>query len=203
MKVRCAVLPWLGVTLLVSTEVVSGLSVTPSSSHRRVNIQARHLKPPRHNTELRITALGSSIQVQDPLFQQAAKPIRTLKGIPAMMTKIGMIMYIASMCATLPIALFPPFLLYKTRLITKMRQEQLSLRAGQFCARWLLKLIPFCQIKGIPHHNDDPEPSIWVCNHASALDVFMLLAADKTLRGKRKRPLKIVYVRKRTCAIVY
>lgn len=128
-------------------------------------------------------------------------------------------MFITSMCLTLPIALFPPFILHRLGLISKLRQEQLSLRAGQFCARWLLRLIPFCKIDAIPPHiNDDdddddddsnndpvmveasassepPEPSIWVCNHSSQLDVFMLLAADKKLRGKQKRPIKIVYVR--------
>ncbi len=106
-----------------------------------------------------------------------------------------MMMYIASMCIALPIALFPPFILHRLGLISKMRQEQLSLSAGQFCARWLLRLIPFCKIHAIPHRQNDPEPSIWVCNHTSQLDVFMLLAADKTLRGKAKRPIKIVYVR--------
>ena len=109
-----------------------------------------------------------------------------------------MMTYIASMCVALPIALFPPFLLQRLGLISKKRQEQLSLSAGQFCARWLLRLIPFCKIHGIPHKQKDPEPSIWVCNHSSMLDVFMLLAADKALRGKEKRPIKIVYVRGKT-----
>jgi 1-acyl-sn-glycerol-3-phosphate acyltransferase len=113
-------------------------------------------------------------------------------------------LFITSMCLTLPIALFPPFILHRVGLITKLRQEQMSLRAGQFCARWLLRLIPFCKIHAVSaHHNkleeeeeqpQSPEPSIWVCNHSSQLDVFMLLAADKKLRGKRKRPMKIVYV---------
>lgn len=146
------------------------------------------------STALKATPHDPAIRVQSPLFQQTAQPIKPIKGIAATLTKIGMMMYITSMCVALPIALFPPFLLHKMRLISKVRQEQLSLRAGQFCARWLLRLIPFCCIKTIPHKDDDPEPSIWVCNHASMLDVFMLLAADKTLRGKRKRPLKIVYV---------
>jgi len=37
------------------------------------------------------------------------------------------------------------------------------------------------------------EPAIWVCNHVSALDVFILMAADKRLRKDGKRPIKIVY----------
>ena len=106
-----------------------------------------------------------------------------------------MMAYIVAMCLALPIALFPPFLLRRLGVISKVRQEQMSLSAGQFCARWLLRLIPFCKIQAIPHQEEqDPQPSIWVCNHASALDIFLLLAADKALRGKRKRPMKIVYV---------
>jgi len=150
-------------------------------------------------TQLRVaaTVLDHVIQIQDPLFQESARPIRSLTGLSAFLTKMGMMLFIISMCVTLPMALFPPFLLNKVGLISKMRQEQFSLRAGQFCARWLLRLIPFCYIKAIPFQDDNPEPCIWVCNHVSQLDVFMLLAADKTLRGKRKRPLKIVYVSER------
>jgi 1-acyl-sn-glycerol-3-phosphate acyltransferase len=55
-------------------------------------------------------------------------------------------------------------------------------------------LIPFCKVTAYPYHDPNPEPSIWVCNHTSALDIFILLAADLKLRGKNKRPLKIVYV---------
>jgi len=69
----------------------------------------------------------------------------------------------------------------------------MALRAGQFCARWLLRLIPFCTVKTIPYHDPNPEPSIWVCNHVSALDIFMLLGKDLKLRGRNKRPMKIVY----------
>lgn len=41
--------------------------------------------------------------------------------------------------------------------------------------------------------NNEPEPTIWVCNHTSMLDVFILLASDHKLRGKNRRPIKIVY----------
>ena len=105
-----------------------------------------------------------------------------------------MMAYITAMCLALPIALFPPFAMLKLGIIDKVKQEQMSLRAGQFCARWLLKLIPFCRVETIPHHDSNPEPSIWVCNHTSALDIFILLATDWKLRGKTKRPIKIVYV---------
>lgn len=197
MKLGYAVRLSFGIFLLASPDVVTGFSRPPRvSSHARIQGQGGRQLVSSQNFKLRVTALDPVIRVYDPLFQHAARPIQPLKGIAATMTKIGMMLYIASMCVALPIALFPPFILCKMGLIPKMRQEQLSLRAGQFCARWLLRLIPFCHIKAIPYQDEDPQPSIWVCNHASALDVFMLLAADKTLRGKRKRPLKIVYVSK-------
>ncbi len=56
-------------------------------------------------------------------------------------------------------------------------------------------------------HNQEPQACVWVCNHTSMLDVFVLLAADAVSRGggkdqKKKnnnktsslhRPIKIVY----------
>ena len=196
MKAGCTVQLSLWGLLLSSSDIVTGFSVAKSKPTGHAEIQFFQYQPKIHrqNTQLRVTTLHPAIQVQDPLFQEVANPVRTLKGVQATATKVGMILFIASMCLVLPIALFPPFVLHKMHIISKMRQEQLSLRAGQFCARWMLRFIPFCSIKAIPYHDDNPQPSIWVCNHASALDVFMLLAADKTLRGKQKRPLKIVYV---------
>jgi len=57
-----------------------------------------------------------------------------------------------------------------------------------------MRFIPFAKVKVVTDAKDEnPEPSIWVCNHTSMLDVFFLLATDKKLRGKKKRPIKIVY----------
>jgi hypothetical protein len=39
-----------------------------------------------------------------------------------------------------------------------------------------------------------PEPSIWCANHVSAIDTFLFLATDDKLRGKARRPIKVVYV---------
>jgi len=71
----------------------------------------------------------------------------------------------------------------------------MALTSGQFCARWLLRLIPFCKIETFasPEKEVDPQPCVWVCNHTSALDIFILLAKDFELREKKKRPIKIVY----------
>lgn len=122
---------------------------------------------------------------------------KQISKLSAMLSKAGMIAFIISMCLTLPFALAPPYLLYRLKLISKIRQQQMALASGQFCARWLLRIFPFCTVKAIrsSQHDDDPQPSIWVCNHTSALDVFILLATDLELRGKKKRPIKIVYVR--------
>jgi 1-acyl-sn-glycerol-3-phosphate acyltransferase len=105
-----------------------------------------------------------------------------------------MMAFIMSMCVALPIVLFPQWVLYQTGAITKVQKDQMALTHGQFTARWLMRLIPFCKVTAYPYHDPNPEPSIWVCNHTSALDIFILLAADLKLRGKNKRPLKIVYV---------
>jgi hypothetical protein len=107
----------------------------------------------------------------------------------------GMMAFVIGMCLALPVALLPQYLLYRAKLISKVRKEQWALRSGQFCARWMMRLIPFCKITTTPYQDPNPEPSIWVCNHTSQLDVFILLAADLKLRGKNKRPIKIVYVR--------
>jgi hypothetical protein len=125
---------------------------------------------------------------------------QSLSSIEAAISKLGMILYIASMCVALPLTLFPLYILDQSKLVSQTQREQWALSIGQHCASGLLTVIPFCDLKVIPssyeqqHPNDKPEPSIWVCNHTSSLDVFMLLASDLRLRGKNKRPLKCVYV---------
>jgi hypothetical protein len=124
-----------------------------------------------------------------------------MNPIKAKITKAGMISFVASMCIALPATLYPVRLLHKVKLINTLQKEQLSCRVGCFCSRWLMRLIPFANVKVI--HNKDkgssdldseePEPTIWVCNHTSMLDIFLLLANDKKMRGKNKRPIKIIY----------
>ena len=117
-----------------------------------------------------------------------------LINTPFFLRQCGMVSYVASMCVALPISLLPPVLLHRIKLISTTRKEHLSLRAGQFCSRWLLRVFPFASVKVMKHAGEGtPEPSIWVCNHTSMLDIFVLLAADKKLRGKKKRPIKIIY----------
>ena len=117
------------------------------------------------------------------------------------LTKAGMMSFVAAMCIALPATLYPVRFLHKARIISTLQKEQLSCRVGCFCSRWLMRLIPFANVNVIresatTNSNDkgnDAEPTIWVCNHTSMLDIFFLLAKDKKLRGKNKRPIKIIY----------
>ena len=131
------------------------------------------------------------------LFQNAADPPK-LSPIQSNLTRIGLMLFITSMCIALPLTLLPQLLLRKMKVISRLQGEQFALRTGQKCARNLMKLIPFCRIEVESDLNlsldYEPEPCIWVCNHTSMLDVFVMLAADKRLRGPNKRPIKIVYV---------
>lgn len=141
---------------------------------------------------------GSTINgASSSLFSSSKKsiPKKTISKLSATLSKIGMMAFIFSMCLSLPLALLPPHLLYRFKMISQVKQQNMALANGQFCARWLMRLIPFCSIKCFsnPKEETDPQPSIWVCNHTSALDIFVLLAKDYELRGRRKRPIKIVY----------
>jgi 1-acyl-sn-glycerol-3-phosphate acyltransferase len=116
-----------------------------------------------------------------------------ISPLVAALTKAGMIAFIACMCLALPATLYPQKFLYRIGLISKRRKERWALSTSQFCSRNLLRLIPFCAVETIGTHDDNPQPAIWVCNHTSMLDVFLLLAADRKLRGRKRRPIKIVY----------
>ena len=111
----------------------------------------------------------------------------------AILVKAGMIAFILGMCITLPLTLIPQWISYKLGFMTRIQKERNAVLTGQFCARWMLRLFPFMNLQTFPYHDPDPLASIWVCNHCSMLDVFILLAADKRLRGPMRRPIKIVY----------
>lgn len=121
-----------------------------------------------------------------------AGPLRRVK---LALSKVGMVCFVASMCASLPATLLPVELARRVGLIDVRRRETLSLRLGQLCARWSLRLFPFVTVDVVapPPSPDDDVASVWVCNHASALDVFVMLASDRRMRGPARRPIKIVY----------
>jgi len=129
------------------------------------------------------------------LFSKNKESSQGISKLTATLSKIGMMAFLASMCLVLPFALFPPYLLHRLKFISQVKQQTLALSTGQFCARWLTRLIPFCKISCLssPEKEIDPQPSVWVCNHTSALDVFMILASDFDMRGRNRRPIKIVY----------
>jgi len=148
----------------------------------------------RHMETVASTGTGSSDTDSGSAATSASPGTGQLNKMQSTLTKLGLMLYILSMCLSLPVALLPPALAERFRLIDRQKREQYALRSGCFCSRWLMRLIPFANIRVIPApFEDDPKPSIWVCNHTSMLDVFVLLAVDKALRGKNKRPIKIVY----------
>jgi len=93
--------------------------------------------------------------------------------------------------------LFPVYFLHKVKIIDRVRKEKWSLKVAQFCSRWLMRVFPFASKSILVNADDEqvknPEPSIWVCNHISMLDLFFLLALDMKMRGKKRRPIKLVY----------
>ena len=119
MKVGCAVRLSLGGLLLSPTDFVTGFSAVPTNKKGtgHAGMQSQHQPIRRQSTQLRVTSLHPAIRVQDPLSQEVANPIRPLKGLQATVTKVGMMLFIASMCLVLPFALFPPFLLHKMNII--------------------------------------------------------------------------------------
>ena len=118
---------------------------------------------------------------------------RTLSAWQSRLTRLGMMAYIASLCVLLPLTLLPQRLVYMAGLMTKQQKEHYAVATSAFCCRWMLRLIPFCRLTFYPYHHPNPVESVWVCNHSSLLDVFILLASDRQMRGTTRRPIKIVY----------
>ena len=143
-----------------------------------------------HHAVLHSTAAAS---LEDP----STETQRSLNGIQSKIVRTLMMTYIASMCVALPVTLFPVWLLYKARLVDRIQKERISLKVGQACSRWLMRILPFASKKVIVNADDDqlknPEPTIWACSHISMLDLFFVLALDNKMRGKNRRPIKILY----------
>eukprot|EP00591_Stephanopyxis_turris_P006990 CAMPEP_0195522852 /NCGR_PEP_ID=MMETSP0794_2-20130614/21413_1 /TAXON_ID=515487 /ORGANISM="Stephanopyxis turris, Strain CCMP 815" /LENGTH=402 /DNA_ID=CAMNT_0040652705 /DNA_START=113 /DNA_END=1321 /DNA_ORIENTATION=+ len=146
----------------------------------------------------RIVRFSTASVLDESIVAEEANGLMEIGKFRAALTKMGMLAFISSMCVFMPLSLMPGELLRRARIISVTQREILSLRAGQFCARWLMRLIPFANVQVIHEEEGDSgskgnnvdEPSVWVCNHTSMLDVFFLLASTKRLV---KRPMKIVY----------
>lgn len=133
---------------------------------------------------------GATEQVPFALQNKKTAPYPTIR---ATLVKAGMIAFIVSMCITLPLTLFPQWVAYRLGFFSRIQKERNAVLTSQFCARWMLRLFPFMSLQAWPYHDPNPPASVWVCNHCSMLDVFILLAVDKRLRGPARRPIKIVY----------
>jgi hypothetical protein len=136
-------------------------------------------------------SLKSTNMIEIPIQQQS------LNKVQSKIVKSLMITYILSMCVALPTTLFPVYLLHKVKVIDRVRKEKWSLKVAQLCSRSLMRVFPFASKQVLVNDDDDqvknPQPSIWVCNHVSMLDLFFVLALDKKMRGKKRRPIKILY----------
>lgn len=135
------------------------------------------------------TAASSTVSASTP------KPMRKFTKT---ITKIGMVAYIATVALGFMTSLSIIKLLGYAG-VPEVKRQKWALSTGQFVARWALRIFPFCKLEVIAPPEDDegrsnPEPAIWVCNHTSMLDIFLLLASDRKMRGRKKRPIKVVYV---------
>lgn len=159
----------------------------PSLLQRQVGL-SHDLPPPEYDASKR------HIQIATACAEEITPSRNSLTKLEASWTKHCMIAYIAHMCVALPLTLLPTFVKSKLHVVTKAESENEALRVGQACARTLLALIPFMNLKVTPYVSEHPVPTIWVSNHVSMLDTFVFLAADEKLRGKNRRPLKTIYV---------
>jgi len=210
---RITVLP-VCMMILTIASVVNGFAVTktsmPTISNRASVGPDADIRQKRHREQFSscrsslVLTSSKSAEVDrssingvssSSLFPNDTKSSKGISKLSATLTKIGLMTFIASMCLALPIALFPPYLLRRLKFISRVKQQNMALASGQFCARWLLRLVPFCKVAcySSPEKETNPQPSVWVCNHTSALDIFILLAKDHKMRGKKKRPIKIIY----------
>ena len=164
------------------------------SWHLLLRPRRRHPQPQRPTVRNHASGLFQAASVVENNTVPSSSSSE-LSPLMATIVQMGMISFIAAMCLALPLTLYPQKLLYRLRIIDRVRKERWALATGQFCARTLLRIIPFCTIETSqsPEYDMNPKPTIWVCNHTSMLDVFLLLACDKQLRGPKKRPIKIVY----------
>ena len=130
--------------------------------------------------------------------KQALDQTTTMSKWGRKVTKAGMIAFITTVAMGLITSLSGIKLLGHLGIGSTKKRQKWALSIGQFWARWALRIFPFCNIEVIADQDDDywknPEPCVWCSNHMSMLDVFVLLASDLRMRGKSKRPMKIVYV---------
>jgi 1-acyl-sn-glycerol-3-phosphate acyltransferase len=151
-------------------------------------------------------AIAAAVElVAGTSYRQPHQQRRQISAWSALVTKIGMVSFILLMCLMLPLTLLPQRLMFALRLISRNKLNRWAVLSSQWCARVAHGLLPFCRIETTTKVDNDnnnniaappsppPEPAIWVCNHISMLDVFILLIVDQRLRGRSRRPIKIIY----------
>lgn len=175
-------LSWLGAGAFTTPGSLLGKNVLP-------NTGTPTIRPTSALSEVATVKPNGSTEAI-PFTPKDTAPLPTFR---AGMVKAGMIGFIVSMCLALPLTLTPQWIAYKLGFMTRIQKEKNAVLTSQFCARWCLRLFPFMRLQTFPYHDPNPPESIWVSNHCSMLDVFVLLAADKRLRGPTRRPIKIVY----------
>lgn len=156
------------------------------------------IQPIKHNVVIPVAEITSLMSLKSTTMAiEIPTEQRSLNKVQSKIVKSLMITYILSMCVALPTTLFPVYLLHKVKVIDRVRKEKWSLKVAQLCSRSLMRVFPFASKRVLVNDDDDqvknPQPSIWVCNHVSMLDLFFVLALDKKLRGKKRRPIKILY----------
>ena len=124
-------------------------------------------------------------------------PLPTMHPLKSSLTRLGMLAYLASLIASLMATLPPLKLASKLLRWDSPTLERRSLWTANYLSRTWLRLIPFARFSPIslapPAANTSPTPTVWICNHQSMLDIFFMMAGDKALRGKHRRPIKVVY----------
>ena len=95
-----------------------------------------------YNNNILKSSAASSMDITTPSI--LTKPHQhSLNKIQSKIVQTLMISYIASMCIALPITLSPVYILYRAKLIDRIRKEKWSLKVAQFTSRWLMRIFPF------------------------------------------------------------
>jgi len=192
MRFNGTILIALAATLAANTSAF----VSPTAVKNHHNIITSRAKPRIYNLQQKQPWRSSSLlttSTSTAALDVSEMP-KPMSKFAKRLTKVGMIAYITTVALGFITSLSVIKLMGKLNIATEVRRQKWALSTGQFVARWALRIFPFCKVDVIADRNDNPEPAIWVCNHCSMLDVFLLLASDRKMRGKNKRPIKVVYV---------
>ena len=184
---------FIGILLVAALLSCNGFSPPAAPRVMLISPPSCKLHASMTNVKRRQTILYSSAKSSMTEYQAENQK---LAKIQSTVVRTLMLAFVAGMCVALPVTLFPVWILYRLKIIDRVQKEIISLRMAQFCSRWLMRLLPFANKKVIVDDSEtltDPRPAIWVCNHISMLDLFFVLALDKKMRGKNRRPIKCLY----------